>query len=151
MKLDCLWTFMAEYNINIMALTELNAAWDCLHYNDRLPAKTRGSWEASHWSISHNEQEQFGEDFQPSRMMILVHNKLSNKTMRPGDDPSGLGQWCWVHLRSKENHFLWVVSLYHPCKSDRHLTMYQQHVRWLLHQGKMYVHVSKSYIFISAN
>jgi len=42
MKLDCLQEFVAEYNINIMALTELNMAWDCLHYNKQIPAKTRG-------------------------------------------------------------------------------------------------------------
>jgi len=32
-KLDCLQEFVAENDINIMALTELNTAWDCLHYN----------------------------------------------------------------------------------------------------------------------
>jgi len=73
MKLDCLRTIMEEYDIDIMALSELSAeTWDKLNYKDRIEAKTRGSWEACHWSTSHNKQDQFGEEFQPGRMAILV-------------------------------------------------------------------------------
>jgi len=56
--------------------------------------------------------------------------------MKPGDDTSGLGRWCWITLRRKENHFLRVVSVHRPCKADGHLTMYQQQVRWLSKQGR---------------
>jgi len=48
----------------------------------------------------------------------------------------GLSQWSWVQLRGKENHFLRVVLVYCFCKSDGHLTTYQQHVRWFSKQGK---------------
>jgi len=44
MNLDCLRAFVADNNINIMALMELNMAWDCLHYNKQLQAKTKGWW-----------------------------------------------------------------------------------------------------------
>jgi len=71
---------MEEYDINIMALTELNVTWDKLNYKDQIQAETRGSWEACHWSISHNKQDQFGEEFQQSRMAIIVQNKLTHKT-----------------------------------------------------------------------
>jgi len=136
MKLDCLHTFTTENDIDIMALTELNTAWDCLNYKDRLHAKTRGWWEANQWSVTHNKQDTHGDDFQLGGTALLVLNKLSHKTTRPGDDTSGLGRWCWVRLRGKENHFLRVVSVYRPCKADGHLATYQQQVRGLSKQGK---------------
>jgi len=127
---------MLKNNIDILALPELNMAWDKLEYKDCLPAKTQGWWEANQWSVSHNKQDTHGDDFQPGRMAIVMMNKLSHKTTKLGDDNSGLGWWCWAWLCRKENHFLQIVSVYHPCKVDRHLTMYQQQVRWFLQQGK---------------
>jgi len=117
-----------ENNIDIMILTQLNMTWDCLHYNEWLQAKTRGWWEANQWSISQNKQDAHGDKFQSGGTAVLVVNKMSHKTTKPGDDPTGLGRWSWVRLRGKENHFLRVVLVYHPCKSDGHLTTYQQHV-----------------------
>jgi len=49
-------------------------------------------------------------------------------TLKPGDDPLGLGHWCWVLLCSQNSHNIWVVSMYHPCKVDRALSTYQQHL-----------------------
>jgi len=136
MKLDYLCLFMIKQEIDIMAMKELNMAWDCLEYKDRLPAKTWGWWEANHWSVTHNKQDKHGDTFQLGGTAIVVLNALSHKTTKPGDDITGLGRWSWAHLRGKEDHFLWLVSLYRPCKSDRHLTTYQQHVRWFTKQGK---------------
>ncbi len=56
-KLDCLHEFTKELEINILALTELNTAWDQLDYKDRLLAKTKGWWEANQWSVAHNKQD----------------------------------------------------------------------------------------------
>jgi len=56
-KLDSLKQFANENQADIITLTELNTAWDELPYKNRLPRKTRGWWEASHWSILHNKQE----------------------------------------------------------------------------------------------
>jgi len=135
-KLDCLHLFMEEQEIDIMAMMELNTAWDCLDYRNRLPAKTCRLWEANLWSVVHNKQDKYGDDFQPGGTMIVVLNTLSHRTTTPGDDVTGLRQWSWVRLRGKEDHFLQVVLLYCPCKSDGHLTTYQQHIWWFSCQGK---------------
>ncbi len=44
-KLDCLHQFTTANKVDIIALTELNTAWDKLPYQARLPSKTRGWWE----------------------------------------------------------------------------------------------------------
>jgi len=149
-KLDFLHSFMLKNNIDILALMELNMAWDQMEYKDCLPAKTCSWWEVSQWSFFHNKQDTYGDDFQPSGTAILTMNKLSHKMTKLGDDTSGLGRWCWRWLHGKENHFLCIVSLYCPCKVDGHLTMYQQHVWWFSRQGKMSVHETKSWL-ISQN
>jgi len=82
---------MVENDINIIVLTELNTAWDCLHYNERLQAKTRGWWEANQWSISQNKQDAHGDEFQLGGTAVLVVNKMYHKTTKLGDDPMGLG------------------------------------------------------------
>jgi len=100
-KLDCLYTFMVEHEIDIPALTELNMAWDCLEYKDCLPAKTCRWWEASQWSMAHNKQDTHGDDFQPGGTAIVTMKKLSHKMTKPSDNTSGLGRWCWMRLWGK--------------------------------------------------
>jgi len=90
-KLDCLHTFTTKLEIDILALTELNTAWDQLDYKDRLPAKTEGWWAVNQWSIAHNKQDTYGDDFQPGGMALLTMNKLSHKMTKLGDDTTGLG------------------------------------------------------------
>jgi len=84
MKLDSLHTFMTENDFDIFALAELNTAWDCLDYKDRLPAKTWGWWEENQWSVTHNKQGTYGDNFQPRGTALLVMNKLSHKTTKLG-------------------------------------------------------------------
>jgi len=102
-KLDCIHNFVNEYQIDILALMELNTAWDLLPYTNCLPVKTHGWWEVCHWSVSHNKQDKFGNAFQPGRTAIMVLNQLAHKTMGPGNDPSGLGRWSWVQLWGKQS------------------------------------------------
>jgi len=128
-KLDCLYQFTQDYQADIVALTERNMAWDKWPYEERLPYKTRGWWEASHWSVSHNKKDKHGDGFQPGGMAILVLNKWAHWAMRPGDNTTGLGCWSWVQLRGRENHHLRIVAVYHPCKANGHLMTYQQQIR----------------------
>jgi len=51
-KLDCLHAFTLKHDINILALTELNRAWDQLEYKDCLLANSCGWWEASMECVS---------------------------------------------------------------------------------------------------
>jgi len=64
-KLNRLHQLTKDYQADIVALTELNMAWDKLPYEERLPYKTHGWWEASHWIMSHNKKDKHGDTFQP--------------------------------------------------------------------------------------
>jgi len=83
LKLDCLHQFTTANQVDIIALTELNTAWDKLPYQARLPNKTRGWWEACHWSVSHNKQDHHGESFQPGlKCMGTPHNPARRRRIR---------------------------------------------------------------------
>jgi hypothetical protein len=45
---------------------------------------------------------------------IIVRGALSHILGNKGVDPSGLGRWCWVQIRGKENRLVRVVSFYAP-------------------------------------
>jgi len=134
-KPDCLYQLTTDYQVDIVALTELNTAWDKLPYNERLPHKTCGWWEASHWSVSHNKKDKHRDTFQPGGMEILVLNAWAHQATRPGDDTTGLGHWSWVCIRGKDNHYLRLVVTYCLCKANGHLMTYQQQIRGQLQDG----------------
>jgi len=90
-KLDCLHQFAIENQADIIALTELNMAWDKLPYEARLPRKTQGWWEACHWSMSHNKKDKHGNSFQPGSTAIAALNKWAHQVTRPGNNTTGLG------------------------------------------------------------
>jgi len=79
--------------------------------------------------VSHNKKDKHGDGFQPGGMAIVVLNEWAHWATRPGDDTTGLGRWSWVRLRGQENHHLRIVAVYCPCKSNGHLTTYQQQIR----------------------
>jgi len=61
--------------------------------------------------------------------------KWAHCTTRPGDNITGLGRRSWVRIWGRDNHHLWIIVAYHLCKSNGHLTTYQQQIRWLATAG----------------
>jgi len=97
-KLETLRRFISEHNINILGFTEANKCWDLVPEAQRLPTKTRGWWETSHWSLAHNRTETNTGTQQPGGTGLLCMNQVAHRTMQPGDDPLGLGCWSWIRL-----------------------------------------------------
>jgi len=128
-KLEVLRRFVIDYDIDIFGFTEANKCWDLLPENKRLPNQTKGWWENSQWSVSYNRTEKNTGVHQPGGVSILCINQIAHRTVRPGDDPSGLGRWCWSRIRGPGGFFLRVISMYRPCFSNGPLTTYQQQVR----------------------
>jgi len=112
LKLQLLLQFTTTYQVNVFAAAKLNTCWDLLSPEQQLPCKTKGWWEKSHWSLSHNCNNKHSSSYQPGGTGIVVLNALSHCTLKPGDDPLGLGCWCWVHLCSQNSHHIRIISLY---------------------------------------
>jgi len=134
LKLQVLHQFINTFNVDMFVATELNMCWDLLPLDQCLPYCTKGWWENSHWSILHNRNDTHSSVYQPGGTTVVATNELSHRALRPGDDPLGLGRWCWVALYGLHSHLVRIISMYRPCKADGALSTYQQHL-WTL--GKL--------------
>jgi len=131
LKLHALLQFTLAFQVDVFAAAELNTCWDVLPPDQRLPSFTKGWWENSQWIVSYNRNESPHSAYQPGGTAVVVTNKLSHSALKPGDDPIGLGRWCWIKLRGTHAHHTRIVSMYRPCKADGILTSYQQQLRTL--------------------
>jgi len=48
MKLDVLQQWINQNQVGVFAFSELSTCWDLVKYEDWLPQKTQGWWEAAH-------------------------------------------------------------------------------------------------------
>jgi len=103
-------------------------AWNWAPPAQCLHERTRGWWEALHLTISHNHTDQDANPYQLGGVAILSCNKTAHQVVGSGQDPTGLGRFCWSTYRGKDQILLWVVAGYWPCKtSNGHLSVLQQH------------------------
>jgi len=129
-KMAALHEFMEDQQVNLVAITECNAAWSKIDPELWPQEQMRFWWDSTHWSLNHNRQDPDVAAYQPGGMGLLVVNQLAHRAQRPGDDIAGLGWWCWACLHGKGNKYLRLISAYRPCPSAGPLSMYQQQVRY---------------------
>ncbi len=106
LKLEALRRIMTEQQIDIFGFTESNTCWDVVPELQRLARRTRGWWENSQWSLSYNPLEMETPIHQPGGTGILCVNAVAHQTLKPGDDLTGLGRWCWTRIRGPNGFFL---------------------------------------------
>ncbi len=129
-KMAALHEFMENQQVDLVAITECNAAWSKIDPELWPQEQTRFWWDSAHWSLTHNRQDPDAAVYQPGGTGLLVVNQLAHRAQRPGDDTAGLGRWCWARLRGKGNKYLRLISAYRPCPSAGPLSTYQQQVRY---------------------
>jgi len=130
-KLEALRRFVTERQIDIFGFSESNTCWDVLEESQCFARQTRGWWENCQWVLAHNHTEENKTPFQPGGTGLLSVNHVAHRALRPGEDPTGLGRWCWTHFRGANGFILQVISLYRLCFSNGPLSTYQQHLRKL--------------------
>ncbi len=127
-KLAALHELMMENQVDIVTLMKCNMVWSKVDHALWPQEQTKFWWENAHWSITHNCQDPNAAKYRPGGTSLVVVNQLAHRTQRPGDDKTGLGRWCWAHLKGKHNHHLQVILAYCPCPSLGPLSTYQQQV-----------------------
>jgi len=130
-KLESLWQTVIECQINILGFTEPNTCWDLLPDAMWLAKYTHGWWETCQWSLMYNRTETNRTPYQPGCAGILCVNQVAHQMLWPGDDPSGLGCWCWTQIQDIQGFYLRIMTMYQPCNSNGPLMTYQQQVWWL--------------------
>ena len=63
--------------------------------------------------------------------MVIDSNTTSLK-IEQGNDPTGLGRWCWVRLKGKGGQTVKIISAYRPVKNEKDAgSCWRQHIRHL--------------------
>jgi len=119
-KLNALFQFTNLNQVDLFAAAALNKCWDLLLPGQCLPSRMQGWWVNLHWSILHNWCNHHASAYQPGGAGIVVVNKFLHHTLHPGDDPLGLGHWCWVNLHGQHSQ----MSKSYPCTT---------HASWMTH------------------
>jgi len=90
LKTELLRQFVTDQEVDVFGFTKANTCWDLLPPKHRLPERTHGWWENSHWSLGYNWVETQTSTYQPGGTGVLVVNQLSHRILRSGDDPTGM-------------------------------------------------------------
>ena len=63
---------------------------------------------------------------------------MANKTIKSGEDKTGLGRWVWLLTEGRENKKVRVVSAYRPPDtSNKDNSVMQQQYRYLKDKGRV--------------
>jgi exonuclease III len=73
-----------------------------------------------------NEESQWGGT------AVLSLGDVCRYAKGAGEDPTGLGRWCWARFQGQDGITLRCVSVYGPCKSNNgDKSVQQQHIQFL--------------------
>jgi len=130
-KIESLWCFINDRNINVFRFMEANTCWDVVHEAQQPTIRTQGWWETSQWVVTHNRTEENLLPYQPGGSGLLCVNQVAHRALCPGNDSLGLGHWCWTRLCGPNRFYIQIILMYCPCFSKGPLSTYQQHIQKL--------------------
>lgn len=129
-KVKLVRDFVSSLNADILGACEHNLHLKALGgqriLRDWFRSELPSSLVAAHNKHSQTSTHQYGGT------MLLATGDLSDKIRESGQDPSGLGRWCWLYVKGRE-HGTRIISAYRPNVSARaqHFTVYTQHRQYL--------------------
>jgi len=131
----------ANWEIDVLATTENNVAWHHIPATQWLLERISGWWEACYLTTAHNTRDPNATPYQPGGMAILSINRSAHRVSSCGQDPGGLGRFCWTTYRGHNNCTLHIVAGYHPSTSHNgHLLVTQQHWQVFSKQTENNIH-----------
>lgn len=110
-----LFEAIAESQIDIIGMTEINRCWHNVEEEHKWRNRTRGWWESSNNTIGYNTKDCASGAFQPGGTLLTSIDKPAHRIIDTGLDPTGLGRWVWQRYRGKHNVTLRVICAYRPC------------------------------------
>ena len=129
-KNDTLRNFINDRKIDVMGLQELNVDWRRVRAEHRLERRIKHMIEGAqahhtyNRTVNHTHTQTFGGTG------LISIGEAAHRIDDRGQDPTGLGRWCWVRYRGKDNLRVKVYSLYRPGKSNMTGSVYQQHMEY---------------------
>ena len=111
-KNNAIRRFFRTYPFDIIGLTEINLHWPSLSPTNQWPERMQGVWESSRSNITFNTQDDSNQEWQPGGCIQISTSRTSHKHHSQGQDPSGLGRWCWTRYKGYNDIYLRVITAY---------------------------------------
>ena len=133
-KREYLREFIDYYNINIMALAEVNINWRIVGKKS-LYTLSKKWFENSRVVTSNKVITSTKRNHQQGGVTIMSAGDLALKVQPTEVDKKQLGRWCSMKYRGEQGCVTQIVSVYFPCLSKTHgnKTVYCQQQAGLLH------------------
>jgi hypothetical protein len=118
-KNKLIFNSIADSQLGIIGMAEMNRCWHLLQDKDKWRSRTRGWWESAHHNLGYNKQDkELSTAFQPGGTATISTNSFCHRIIKSGQDPKGLGRWTWTLYKGRQNVKLRVISMYRPCKPN---------------------------------
>jgi hypothetical protein len=130
-KVTKLKRLVRQLDLDILGGSEVRANWSVLGEAKSLSNTFRSETEFR--SVTgHNTHEEFGTT-QEGGTCVMTFDQVATKVASTATDPTGLGRWCSILFKGKNNHTSRVISAYQPVKQPKQghfSSVYAQHRRY---------------------
>ena len=123
--------YIKEKKIDIVGIAEVNVNWRKVTDADRLGDRTSGLFEAQRAISAFNRKIKSTRSDQAGGTGMLTNDRMSYSVQTTGQDPRGMGRWCWMRFKGKGGIQTRVVTAYCPTVSSGEYTNYTQQVETL--------------------
>ena len=114
-----LQSFILDYSIDVLCISELNVAWHQLQEEQQFSHRVRPWFQSTFSRVAWYSDRDWQSPFQRGGVGILVRDSHTGRVCGSGSDPYGLGRWVWVRLRGHHGSVLRIVSAYRPVYNPR--------------------------------
>ena len=124
--------FISDYNIDIMALQQLDVSWDKVKNANKIWDRVRGWKESSNLSVCYNTEDVNRRTYQPGGTAVIAVDKITHTWDSSGFDNKKLGRYSWIRFQGSYGRYLRIVSVYRPCRSENDNSAYMAQYRYSL-------------------
>jgi hypothetical protein len=122
-----------DLEVDIVGAAETNLKWN-FKRNQQAKAILQKHHKTTSVTTSSNKEECFSA-YQPGGTLTSILNKYVGRIQTAIHDPTSLGRWSGFKLNTNFGHYLNIITVYQPTKSDGLHTTYQQHSHFYRLQG----------------
>ena len=136
-KSESIREIIANNQVDVMAMAEMNANWRVLTKRHQLQQRCRGWFEHQHLTKAYNYRDRSCHRYQPGGTAIICRDEMGMRWINSEGDKRGLGRWSSMCFRGKDQLKLRIVSVYVPTIPQDYGTKktYYQQQRALLSMG----------------
>jgi len=134
-KANLLRAWARHYKLDGVFVQETGINWTAMPRTGRLEEMMKT--EATMRTVAaHNEHENLGRR-QWGGTAAVAYGDLAVRVSETGKDPTGLGRWCFMRCKGRDNHAIRIITAYNPVYSTRSQTqtVYSQQQRYFELKG----------------